>query len=145
VPSSPKEQQKKLLAAQASPVPLRVAASVVHQQLGGRSRQEIDGSYNAILDTTALALSHVCDIYSVNAQGKLTRIPDSELTIGAFEGGAKRFRAHDGTVHDSLSIRRGDMADAIEILRKARGALRPPPLEPHEHEPERGEPESKPK
>jgi hypothetical protein len=140
----PNEQQKKLVAGQASPVPLRVAASVVHQQLGGTSRQEIDGSYNAILDSTALALSHVCDIYAVNAQGKLSRIPESELTIGAFEDGAKRFRAHDGTVYESLSIRRGDMADAIEILRKARNALRPPAREPRERESNPGE-ESKPK
>lgn len=78
-----------------------------------------DGSYNAILDSTALALSHVCDIYAVNTRGKLFRIPDSELTIGAFEGGAKCFRANDGTVYEALSIRRGDMTDAIEILRKA--------------------------
>ncbi len=130
----PEELQKKLIASQAIPVPLRVAASVVHQQLAGTTRQEADGSYNAILDSTALALSHVCDIYAVNAQGKLTRIPDSELTIGAFEGGANRFRAHDGTVYESLSIRRGDMVDAIEILRKARDALRPPAPEPRERE-----------
>ena len=126
-------------------MPLRVAASVVHQQLGGTSRQETDGSYNAILDSTALALSHVCDIYAVNAQDKLFRIPDSELTLGAFEGGAKCFRAHDGTVYESLSIRRGDMADAIEILRKARAALRPPAREPRERESKPGEAESKPK
>jgi len=105
------------------PVPLHVAASVVHQQLSGSSREWQDESYGATLDSTALALSHVTDIYYVNTHGKLLKIPDEELAVGMFENGAKVFCTRSGNVYESLSIRRGDMAEAIVILRKARGAL----------------------
>lgn len=101
-------------------MPLRVAASVVHQQISGTSRDWKDGAYNAVLDSTALALSHVSDIYYENAQGRLVRIPDQELAVGRFEGGATLFRTRSGDVYEALSMRRADMADAIIILKKAR-------------------------
>jgi len=113
----------KLVADQAQPVPLHVAASVVHQQLSGSSRGSEDEAYGAILESTALALSHVADIYYLNKQGTLRRIPDEELAVGMFEDGAKVFRTRSGNVYESLSMRRGDMADAIAILRSARGAM----------------------
>jgi hypothetical protein len=104
-------------------VPLHVAASVVHQQLSGSSRTWKDDDYGAILESTALALSHVSDIYYLNKEGRLLRIPGQELAVGIFEDGAKRFRTRSGNVYEPLSMRRGDMADAIQILRKAHGAL----------------------
>lgn len=103
-------------------VPLHVAASVVHQQLSGSSRTWNDEGYGAILNSTALALSHVSDIYYLNREGRLLRIPGQELAVGIFEDGAKRFRTRSGNVYEPLSMRRGDMADAIQILRKAHGA-----------------------
>ena len=103
-------------------VPLRVAASVVHQQVAGTVRGATDAGYSAVLDSTALALSHVSDIYYLNAQGSLMRIPDEELAAGHFEGGAMLFRTRAGNVYEALSMRRADMADAILILKKARGA-----------------------
>lgn len=109
---------------QAKPVPLHVAASVVHRQLSGALTEWRDESYGAVLDSTALALSHVADIYYMNAHGKMLKIPDEELAVGMFEAGAKRFRTRSGNVYESLSMRRGDMADAIAILTKARGTLR---------------------
>ena len=119
-----RQVQKKLVADQAKPVPLHVAASVVYQQLSGDTRGCAAEALNAILDSTALALSHVADIYYLTADSKLRRIPDEELAIGMFEAGATVFRTRSGTVYESLSIRRGDMADAIAILQNARGALR---------------------
>jgi hypothetical protein len=114
----------KFIVEQAKPVPLHVAASVVHQQLSGSTREWKDEDYRAILDSTALALSHVADIYYVNLYGKLLRIPDEELAVGMFENGARVFRTRSGNVYESLSMRRGELADAIAILVKARGALR---------------------
>ena len=114
----------KLVADQAQPVPLHVAASVVHQQLSGSSRGSEDEAYGAILESTALALSHVVDIYYLNKQGTLRRIPDEELAVGMFEDGAKVFRTRSGNVYESLSMRRGDMADALVILKSAHGAQR---------------------
>jgi hypothetical protein len=101
-------------------VPLHVAASVVHQQLSGSSREWKGDAYAPILDSTALALSHVSDIYSVDAHGKLRRIPAEELAVGMFESGAKLFRTRSGNVYESLSMRRGDMTEAIVILKKSR-------------------------
>jgi hypothetical protein len=106
------------------PIPLHVAASVVHQQLSGSSRDWTAGVNDAILESTALALSHVADIYYVNRHGELLKIPDEELAVGAFENGAKGFRTRSGNLYESLSMRRGDMADALAILMKAHGALR---------------------
>ena len=45
-----------------------------------------------------------------------------------FESGAKIFRTRSGNVYQSLSVRRGDMANAITILKNARGAA--PQAEP---------------
>jgi hypothetical protein len=119
-------------------IPLHVAASVVHQQMSGAARDWGGGLADAILESTALALSHVADIYYVNRHGELLKIPDEELAVGAFENGAKAFRTRSGNLYESLSMRRGDMADAVAILMKARGAQRgagatdsrPPPKKP---------------
>ena len=115
--------QTGLVADQAQPVPLHVAASVVHQQLAGAAREWREDGYSAILDSTALALSHVSDIYYLDAQGKLHRIPDEELAVGTFQGGARVFRTPAGKAYESLSMRRGDMVEAITALKTARGAL----------------------
>jgi hypothetical protein len=113
----------RLVADQAKPVPLHVAASVVHQQLSGAARDWKGDAYRSVLDSTALALSHVSDVYYLDAQGKLRRIPDEELAVGMFEGGAQVFRTRSGRVYESLSMRRGDMSEAIAVLKNARGAL----------------------
>lgn len=120
------KQRTRPVADQARPVPLHVAASVVHQQLSGSARDWKGAAYRSILDSTALALSHVSDVYYVDAQGKLSRIPDEELAVGMFEGGARIFRTRSGRVYESLSMRRGDMSEAIAVLKSARGALHGP-------------------
>jgi hypothetical protein len=113
-------QRTRLVADQAKPVPLHVAASVVHQQLSGSSRNWKDETYSATLDRTAFALSHVSDIYYVDAQGRLGRIPNEELAVGMFESGARVFRTRSGNAYEPLSMRRGDMSDAITVLKNAR-------------------------
>jgi hypothetical protein len=123
MPKRPSERfPDETLVDQAKPVPLHVAASVVHQQLVTSSRDWKDEHYAAILDSTALALSNVSDIYCVRS-GRLVRIAEEELAVGMFEGGAKRFRTRSGNVYESLSMRRGDMAEAITVLKAARGAM----------------------
>lgn len=122
-PQQSRLQHARLVADQAKPVPLHVAASVVHQQVAGASRDWRDNFYSAILDSTALALSHVTDIYHLNAQGRLRRIPEQEIAAGTFEAGARVLRTRSGTVYESLSMRRGDMIEAIAVLKSARGVL----------------------
>ena len=71
------------------------------------------------LNSAALALSGVSEIWYVNMRGRVAKIPDEELAVGGFEGGAKVFRTRSGNVYESLSIRRTDMADAIILLKNA--------------------------
>jgi hypothetical protein len=109
-------------ASHTKPVALHVAASVVHQQL---SPGTISDDYREALDRTALALSHLADIFYVDGEGRLKRIPDAVLAAGAFVNGARMFRSAAGELYQSLSMRRGDVAEAISILRNARaGAAR---------------------
>jgi len=101
------------------PVPLHIAASLVHQQLWPGA---IGDDYGEALDRTALALSHVAEILYVDAQGQLKRLPDAELPLGRFENGARLFRTAGGSLYRSLSMRRGDIAESISILRSARSS-----------------------
>ena len=72
-----------------------------------------------VLNSAALALSSVSEIWYLDVRGRLVRLPDEELAVGGFEGGGKVFRTRSGNVYESLSIRRADMADAITLLRNA--------------------------
>ena len=94
-------------------VPLHRAASIVQRQLLRRT----EGREDAVLNSAALALSSVSEIWYLDLRGRLARIPDEELAVGGFEGGAKVFRTRSGNVYQSLSIRRTDMADAITLLK----------------------------
>ena len=96
-------------------VPLHRAASIVQRQLHARTEARTD----VVLNSAALALSSVSEIWYVDSRGRLVRIPDEELAVGGFEGGAKVFRTRSGNVYESLSIRRADMADAITLLKNA--------------------------
>jgi hypothetical protein len=103
-------------------VPLHLAASVVHQQLSGAANAREVENYGGVLNSTALALSSVSEIWYLDSRGRLVKIPEEELAVGGFEGGAKLFRTRSGNVYESLSIRRADMADALAILKNASSA-----------------------
>ena len=96
-------------------VPLYRAASIVQRQVlaGTHARPDV------VLNSAALALSSVSEIWYLDPRGRLVRIPDEELAVGGFEGGAKVFRTRSGNVYESLSIRRADIADAITLLKSA--------------------------
>jgi len=96
-------------------VPLHRAASIVQRQLVGGTEARKD----VILNSAALALSSVSEIWYLDPRGRLVKIPDEELAVGGFEEGAKVFRTRSGNVYESLSIRRADMADAITLLKSA--------------------------
>lgn len=117
------EVRARLLASQAKPVKLRVAASVVLSDLTRARRDAMRGpEYLAALTRAATRLAQLADVYCV-ARGKLTRIPDDELVDGVFEDGGNLFRAASGAVYKSLSVRRVDVLEGIEVLRKAQEAL----------------------
>jgi hypothetical protein len=120
----PRKIQQKLLASQAKPMSMRVACALVYQQLTGRTREAAGSTdYRTALNTTALALSQVADVYYVNRDGRLLRIPSEELALGVFESSGEVYRTRSGNEYTGLSMRRLDVLDAIAILKKARAAI----------------------
>ena len=119
-----RQTQKKLLASQAQPMSMRVACALVYHQLTGRTREAATSTdYRTALNTTALALSQVADIYYVNREGRLLRIPSEELALGVFESSGEVYRTRSGNEYGNLSMRRIDVLEAIAILKKARAAI----------------------
>jgi hypothetical protein len=99
------------------PVPLHVAASLVYHQLN--RKLDLGVTVNGALNSTAFALSQVSDVYFLE-DGRFVPIPRADLASGAFEESAAIYRAASGRVYRSLSMRRGDLMEAITILRRAR-------------------------
>lgn len=118
------EIQARLLASQAKPVKLRIAASVVHNELTRQGRFAMRGpEYITALTQAAQQLAQVVDIYHV-VNGRLVRIPEEELVNGAFEDGGNIFRTHSGNIYKALSVRRIDVLEGIEVLRQAHKAMK---------------------
>ena len=113
-------RSKKVLAAQVQPVPMPVAASLVYHHLNHEIG--VPSDYTAAMNSTALALSQVSDVYHVD-RGRLLRIPSEDLAAGVFEERGETYRAASGRVYRSLSMRRIDVMDAMVVLRKARTAI----------------------
>lgn len=114
---------RRILRSHSAPVPLAVAASLVYHHLNRNIGNPAGGeAYAAALNSTALALSQLSDIYSLQ-DGKLLRIPGEDLAAGRFEGGADRYRTAWGKVYGTLSMRRVDVMQALDVLGKARAAI----------------------
>jgi protein-tyrosine-phosphatase len=107
-----------LLAKQAKPVPMRVVASLAHHQL----HSELPPDTAHALNDTAFALSQVADIYGLAAAGRLRRLSQEDIAGGRFEDGGATFRSGAGTLFSSVSMRRGEILDAVVALKKAREA-----------------------
>jgi hypothetical protein len=121
---SPKETQAALLASQSKPVKLRVAAALLHHEITGIERPSgRPDDYLVALNTAAHALSQVSDLYYVNADGRLLRVPGDDLAGGKFEGGGEVLKTASGTLYRSLSMRRVDVIDGIKILKHAHAAI----------------------
>jgi hypothetical protein len=124
VPKSPQSVQAALLASQSKPVKLRVAAALLHHEITGIDRPSGGpDDYRAALNTAAHALSQVSDLYYINPQGRLLRIPSEDVASGKFEGGAEVMKTASGTLYRSLSMRRVDVIEGIKILKHAHAAI----------------------
>lgn len=109
---------------QLHPVPLRVAASIVFNELSRAPSIATHGEhYGRALNDAAMALAQLADVYYRDARGMILRLPDEDLGAGRFENRARVFRTTDGRAYENLSVRRGQMVDAIVALRKAREAF----------------------
>jgi hypothetical protein len=114
----------KLQQRQSTPVPVRVAASLVYFELRSRVSATSDPEgFERALNDAAYALAQIADIYYENPLGHVLRIPEEDLRSGLFEQGAKVFKSANGTVYQNLSMRRIDLMYAMEVLRKAGQAL----------------------
>jgi arsenate reductase (thioredoxin) len=108
-----------LLANQAKPVPLRVAASLAHHQLHGG----LPPNMGQALNDTAVSLGQVADVYFLTAARRLRRLAQEDIGGGRFEDGGAAFRCADGRLFTSLSMRRSEILDAIGALKTAQEAL----------------------
>ena len=111
------KQNKSEIDGHSQPVPMHVAASLVYHQLN--RKLDLGVAVNGALNSTAFALSQISDIYFLEDE-RLIPISRADLASGAFEESASIYRAASGRVYRSLSIRRGDLMEAITILRQAR-------------------------
>lgn len=101
-------------------MPLPLAAQALHARLRGVDEHASPTN----LDRAALALSHMTEIYYVDAERILRALPQEELLRGMFEGGARRFRTRGGNVYIGLFVRRRAVAVAAVTLRRAGWLLR---------------------
>lgn len=101
-------------------MPLPLAAQALHARLRGVHEHASPTN----LDRAALALSHMTEIYYVDAERILRALPQEELLRGMFEGGARRFRTRGGNVYIGLFVRRRAVAVAAVTLRRAGRLLR---------------------
>src|SRR3954462_3505504 len=114
------EPRAKLHAAQQKPVRLRVAASLLQRNHSGVARSSVRGpDYMRQVEHAAVQLSRVVDLYHVQ-NGRLLRVPSEEIAGATFFDGGNLMRSVGGTLYRKLTVRRGDVMNAIEALSKAR-------------------------
>jgi hypothetical protein len=101
-------------------VPLRVAASLVYYQLSRRLGGSDHGGA-ADFESTALALSHLTDVYYADSSGKVSRVPRADLALAEFKDGGDSCRTPGGACYKSLAVYRSDLMEAIVILQGVRG------------------------
>lgn len=106
----------RLVAAQNKPVRLRIAASMLHHQLGGGARSAMRGpDYIVRLNEAARALSRVLELFRLDAAG-LHPISSADVAAGELLDGGNALRTADGKLHHPIAVRRADALGAITLL-----------------------------
>lgn len=109
--------QAKLEAARTKPVKLRVAAAILHHQLGGAHRASMLGArYIEQLNAAAALLAGVTDIYRLQPRAGMTLLPKEELSGATFIDGGNVLRTAAGALHYPLAVRRAEAITAIGQL-----------------------------
>ena len=99
---------------------MRVAASLVYYQLNRRLGGTEKGGA-ADFESTALALSHLTDVYYADSSGKVGKVPRADLARAEFKDGGDSCRTPGGAWYKSLAVYRNDLMEAITILQGVRG------------------------
>ncbi len=110
-----------LHASRMKPVKLRIAATLLHHQLGGAHRASMLGAqYIELLNAAAALLSEVADIYGLQPGGAMILLPKEELSGATFLDGGNVVRTAAGVLHHPLAVRRFEAIAAIGQLSEAR-------------------------
>jgi len=111
----------KLEAAGIKPVKLRVAAAILHHQLGGAHRGSMLGAeYIEQLNASAAMLAGIVAIYRLQPRGAMTELPKEALSGATFLDGGNVLRTAAGMLHHPLAVRRSEAIAAIGQLTDAR-------------------------
>lgn len=109
--------QAKLEAARMKPVKLRVAAAILHHQLGGAHRASMVGArYIEHLNEAAALLAGVIHIYCLQPRGGMTLISKEDISGATFIDGGNVLRTSAGVLHYPLAVRRAEAIAAIGQL-----------------------------
>jgi hypothetical protein len=120
-PKRRNEAQAKLQAARLKPVKLRVAAAILHHQLGGGHRASMLGAqYIEHLNAAAAMLSEVLDLYRLQPGNAMIALSKEELAGATFLDGGNVVRTAAGTLYYPLAVRRSEAIAAIGHLTDAR-------------------------
>jgi len=109
--------QAKLEAARMKPVKLRVAAAILHHQLGGAHRASMLGArYIEALNAHAALLAGIIDVYHLQPRGAMTLLSKEELCGATFIDGGNVLRSVTGVLHHPVAVRRAEAIAAIAQL-----------------------------
>lgn len=99
------------------PVKLRVAAAILHHQLGGAHRASMVGArYIEQLNASAARLAGIIDIYRLQPRGGMRLLSKEELSRATFIDGGNVLRTAAGVLHYPLAVRRAEAITAIGQL-----------------------------
>ena len=105
-----------LEAARAKPIKLRIAACLLHHELGGHNRASMRGpQYMEQVNAAAAALARVADVYRLERE-RAVRIPREELSGATFLDGGNIVRTAAGTLYHPLAVLRAEAIAAIAML-----------------------------
>lgn len=109
--------QAKLEAARMKPVKLRVAAAILHHQLGGAHRASMLGArYIEQLNEAAALLAGIIDIYRLQPRGSMTLLSKAQISGATFIDGGNVLRTAAGALHHPLAVRRSEAIAAVGQL-----------------------------
>lgn len=99
------------------PVKLRVAAAILHHQLGGAHRASMLGArYIEQLNEAAALLAGIIDIYRLQPRGSMTLLSKEQISGATFIDGGNVLRTAAGVLHHPLAVRRAEAIAAVGQL-----------------------------
>jgi hypothetical protein len=105
-------------------IAIAVAAAQAYVQIVGavpKTPEQLESGLNEV----AYALSMLASVYLEPTSGQLRELEQVELIGAAFRRGATVLVLKDGTELRGITIRRGELREAVKILKAARSKFAP--------------------